>query len=202
MKTLYIASKNAHKVREIAQMLQHLALTVKSLITFPDYISPEETGASFIENARIKALSLKTYLEQRQITACVLADDSGLSCDGLGGLPGVASARFAGPQAHDTENNEKLVLAFSTNPTLNRSAYYTCALVLLLPDGTQKEIEEHCCGEIQTQAKGKNGFGYDPYFFIKDYQLTMAELAPDEKNRISHRGKALRKLLEHLSQIC
>jgi XTP/dITP diphosphohydrolase len=198
MKTIIIASKNKHKISEIKHMLSNLAFTTKSLLDFPDYGSPEETGATFLENAHIKARALTDYLQNTNSERYILADDSGLSCKGLRGEPGVHSARFAGPNARDNENNQKLIDVFNSNPEYNREAHYTCAMVVVLPDNSKKEIEEHCHGKITTTPKGSHGFGYDPYFFLEEHQQTMAELSPNEKNHISHRGKALRSLLEEL----
>ncbi|MBU0505282.1 MAG: RdgB/HAM1 family non-canonical purine NTP pyrophosphatase [bacterium] len=206
MKTIVIASKNKHKINEIGQMLSALAFTTQSLLDFPDYVSPEETGATFLENAHIKAQTLADYLQKNSLqgsihrTLYILADDSGLSCKGLKGAPGVLSARFAGLHAGDNKNNQKLIGAFLNNSELSRAAHYTCAMVILLPDKTKKEIEERCYGKIVTEPKGSNGFGYDPYFFLEKHQRTMAELSPEEKNSISHRGKALRNLLKELKK--
>ena len=206
MQTLIIiASKNKHKVREMASMLEGQNIGVKCLDEFPEYQSPNETGLTFVENAAIKARALKGFLEKFGMFSSteqifVLADDSGLCCADLDGKPGVESARFAGPTASDRDNNQKLIETFKNHSHLSRGAHYTCAMVLITPQGKELTIEEYCPGLIVLVPKGNNGFGYDPYFFLKEYNQTMAEIAPAEKNRISHRGKALRKLLENLKK--
>jgi len=160
-----------------------------------------------MENARIKALALSDYLKKssdRQLATSdyfILADDSGLECEDLGGLPGVQSARFAGENATDDQNNQKLIHLFQQQTHLSRAIQYVCAMILILPDGKEIEIEETCQGHIVFVPKGKNGFGYDPYFYLESYDKTMAELSPDEKNKISHRGKALRLLVKELKGI-
>lgn len=206
-KTLYIASTNKHKIQELGQMLSGEDFEVRGLEKFQNYISPEETGKTFLENARIKAQALRNFLksstsDQRLATGdhFILADDSGLICDDLGGQPGVESARFAGPNATDAENNQKLVESFSEITHWSRSARYVCALVLLKPDGSEIDIEEKCEGRIVLVPAGTLGFGYDPYFYVEEFNKTMAELSPQEKNKISHRGKALRRLLIALKQ--
>ncbi|MBF0104743.1 MAG: non-canonical purine NTP pyrophosphatase, partial [Deltaproteobacteria bacterium] len=159
---------------------------------------------TFIENARIKAVSLKNYLLNKQPSGVamdetyIVADDSGLECEDLDGQPGVQSARFAGEHATDAENNAKLVSMFAVTTHLTRAAQYVCALVLLFPDGSSKEIIETCQGFITLSPQGDGGFGYDPHFYLDRYNKTMAELPLDEKNKISHRGKAIRKLVRIL----
>ena len=130
----------------------------------------------------------------------ILADDSGLECEDLEGAPGVYSARFAGENATDAQNNQKLIEKLRVITHLTRAARYVCALVVITPDGKQHEIEETCEGLITFEPKGKNGFGYDPYFYLPEYNQTMAELDPQEKNKVSHRGKALKKLLKMLGE--
>lgn len=203
MKTIVIASKNRHKVREIKEMLAGMDFTVKSLEDFPDYVIPLETGRTFLENAQIKARALRKYVEgkgpvRERGATYILADDSGLECADLNGLPGVKSARFAGPNATDEDNNKKLIEMFRGVTHGTRAARYVCAMVLILPDGRESDITETCPGHIVMVPKGKNGFGYDPYFYLEAYNKTMAELEPKEKNRISHRGKALGKLVKAL----
>lgn len=203
IKTLYIASGNTHKVDEIRYMLEPYGVIVKSIAGFADYTAPEETGITFAANAKIKADCLFSHLHDKlhDTDACVLADDSGLICDDLNGLPGVMSARFAGPNATDAENNQKLVMMLTGELThLSRSARFVCSLHLILADGTRHEISAACEGRILLEASGQNGFGYDPHFYIEDLDKTMAELSMAEKNRISHRAKALRKLVDLISK--
>jgi len=198
MKTVYVATKNSHKVREIGEILKPLGLDVRGVEAFTDYQSPAETGESFVSNAHIKAKALYHYLKSREIDNgefSIIADDSGLVCDDLEGAPGIHSARFSSENATDEENNAKLVSEIQkvTHPT--RAARYVCALVMIMPNGDEKEIVKTCEGHIVLVPKGSNGFGYDPYFYLEDYEKTMAELDPQEKNKISHRGKALKELL-------
>lgn len=201
MQTIYIASGNAHKIQEITAMLKPLGLEVKGLKEFKGYESPEETGSTFIANAHIKADALFQRLQTEGINAFVLADDSGLSCEDLDGAPGVYSARYAGPQATDEQNNEKLVQTFRDNlEHQTRAAKFVCAMVLLDPQGQSKEIEACCSGRIVLSPSGKNGFGYDPYFYLEDLDKTMAELSPEEKNKISHRAKALQVLVKEIEK--
>lgn len=197
MKTVIVASKNIHKLREIKEILAGVDFEVKGLEEFPDYISPKETGSTFMENAYIKAKALRQYISASD-KVYILADDSGLVCDDLHGQPGVNSARFAGENATDEDNNKKLVEMFQDVTHWSRAARYVCAMVLFHPDGSEMEIEEICKGCIVLVPKGENGFGYDPYFYLEEYNKTMAELPSEEKNKISHRGKALRKLVQEL----
>lgn len=203
MKTIYVASKNKHKIREMGQILAGLDFDVKGLDEFSDYVSPEETGLTFMENARIKAMALKEYLMEHGLQIerdkiYIIGEDSGLECEDLNGLPGVKSSRFAGEDATDEDNNKKLVEMFNTVTHLSRAAQYVCAMTLILPDKTTEEFEETCPGHIVLVPQGSHGFGYDPHFYLEEYSKTMAEVTPDEKNKISHRGKALRRLVEKL----
>jgi len=206
MKHIFIASKNKHKIKEMGHLLAGTEFSVHGLDEFAGYVSPEEDGETFIENAHIKALCLKSYLSLNKPHSVaseeiyVIADDSGLECEDIDGLPGVHSARFAGEDATDAENNAKLIEMINTTTHLSRAAQYVCALVLLDPDGKSIEIEETCQGRIVTVPRGENGFGYDPYFYLEAYGQTMAEISLDEKNKISHRGKALKKVVEALGE--
>ncbi|OVE81741.1 non-canonical purine NTP pyrophosphatase, RdgB/HAM1 family [bacterium K02(2017)] len=205
MKTLYVASGNAHKIQEIQAILKELVFDIKGLDTIKGYQAPEETGSSFIENARIKADSLKLFLQKTPpnnfdaSTTYIIADDSGLECDDLGGEPGIRSARYAGENATDAQNNQKLIDEYNQNTHLSRGAHFTCALALITPDGIVHEIIEKCNGHITLAAKGDHGFGYDPHFYLEELGKSMAELSQAEKNKISHRGKALRKLMDVLT---
>lgn len=196
MKTIYVATKNDHKLKEITEILDSESFDVLGVGDFPDYESPDETGSSFIENAQIKARALKDFLKAKgKHDFYVLADDSGLECEDLDGAPGIHSARFAGPDATDEQNNQKLLQEFQNVTHHSRAAQYACAIVLIDPNGEESEILENCTGRIVMTPKGKNGFGYDPYFFLEELDKTMAELTSEEKNKISHRGKALRRLV-------
>lgn len=200
MNTMIVATRNQHKVREIGQIVSEFGFQATGLEKFADYVLPEETGQTFLENARIKAYALKKYLFERfsgteRQNMFILADDSGLECDDLGGAPGISSARFAGPNAGDEENNAKLIESLKQVTHLSRGARYVCSMILICPDGCEEHITATCGGHIVMMPQGRNGFGYDPYFYLEDFNKTMAELSAEEKNGISHRGKALRSLL-------
>ena len=160
-----------------------------------DIDTPEETGKSFLENALLKAryVSAKTGLP-------ALADDSGLSVDYLDGAPGIYSARFAGPDAEDGDNNLKLLAELSDVAADSRGAAFHCTLVLLYPELESSPVicEGIWRGQILCQPKGENGFGYDPLFQPRGLNCSSAELEPHEKNRISHRGKAMSLLVSRL----
>ena len=192
MKQLVLASNNPGKLREIVTLLAPLAIEVIPQARL-GIAEAEEPHDSFLENALAKA---RHVCFASRLPA--LADDSGLCVDALGGAPGVHSARYAGDPRSDQRNNEKLLADMSAHE--DRRAHYVCVLVLMRgPGDTQPlvaEAEWH--GEIARAPRGSGGFGYDPYFFVKDLGKTAAELAPEEKNRISHRGQALRKLLAML----
>lgn len=202
MKTIYIATANEHKLHELRAMLVVRGFDVKGLDTLKGYVSPEETGDTFLANAQIKARALREFLIQAGRTqglplqdVFILADDSGLMCDDLDGQPGVKSARFAGEHASDADNNKKLVEMFGEVTHWSRAARYVCVLVLIKPDGSEMSFEGVCDGLIVLVPKGNGGFGYDPYFYLGKLNKTMAEISLTEKNKISHRAKALEKLL-------
>ncbi len=195
MATLIVATKNEGKVREILHLLKNLPLEVKGLSNYPQKIQlPEETGSTFVENARLKAHAVWNVTK-----GFVLADDSGLECADLAGSPGIYSARYAGLNATDDENNKKLLEELQSLHDASRAARYVCALVLIDPHGQETIVVETCEGMITFVPSGTGGFGYDPYFYLPDKKCTMAELSLDEKNKISHRGKALMCLKEKLS---
>ena len=187
---LVLATHNLHKILEFKAMLKDVKeLEVFSLRDYPNYVAPEETGTTFEENAKLKALSAAKALNQR-----VLADDSGLVVPALEGEPGVLSSRYAGTDATDKDNRMKLLKKLQDLPEHKRAAYFQCCLVLANPEGIEKIVNGFCEGSLQLEEKGRNGFGYDSLFVKYDYKKTLAELDPDTKNRISHRRKALDKL--------
>lgn len=192
MKKIVIASGNPGKLREIRRILEPMEFSV---VPQSDFGVPEcpEPHVTFIENCLAKArhASLHTGLP-------ALADDSGICVDALNGAPGVYSARYAGEPKSDQRNNEKLIAALSGES--NRKAHYYCVIVLVQhPDDPQPLIAEGSWhGEIIDTPRGKNGFGYDPYFFLPEFGKTGAELDPDHKNAISHRGQALEILVGKL----
>lgn len=192
MQKLIIASENPGKLREIGQILTPLGFEV---LPQSDFAVPEcpEPHVTFIENCLAKArhASLHTGLP-------ALADDSGICVEALNGAPGVYSARYSGEPKSDERNNEKLVAALKGQP--NRKAHYYCVIVLVrhADDPEPLIAEGRWHGEIIDSPRGAGGFGYDPHFFLPEFGRTGAELTPNEKNSISHRGKALRDLIEKL----
>ena len=196
---ILLATTNYGKIKEIMQYLSSLFVELDSLNNHPGYISPEENGLSFIENAKIKASTAAKHFN-----CWALADDSGLVVPVLKGAPGIFSARFAGPDASDKENNTKLLAALKGyNDFERRAAFFECAIALSSPLGEiVKVFEGTCAGYIAFEPKGSNGFGYDPLFIKHGYDKSFAELTLDVKQKISHRHKALEKLkiyLEHHS---
>lgn len=193
MKELIVATRNRGKLTEISQLLGEYVNRILSLHDFPDLPEVIENGATFEENALIKATSAALATGR-----AVIADDSGLAVAALGGKPGVCSARFAGDGATDSENNEKLLLELSGVPPEQRLASFRCAIALCLPDGTKQTFRGELEGVILETARGSGGFGYDPLFLVQQYKKTLAELPLDIKNRISHRAIALNKLKSFL----
>jgi len=178
--------------------LKGLRLQILSLNDFSDIPEIEEDGKTFTDNALKKALFYSTYLEQ-----LTLADDSGLEVETLKGMPGIHSARFAGERASPGENNQKLLREMEGIPTSKRGARFECVMALASTDGRKAVTKGVCRGRIGFKEVGKRGFGYDPLFILPHYGKTMAQISIEEKNRISHRGKALRKMrkiLAHFTQ--
>lgn len=193
MKKVLLATKNKGKIREFNAALEKVGMMGVPVSDVKDLPEPEETGTTFMENALLKA---RYYMEQTGLPA--MADDSGLAVDCLDGAPGIYSARYAGHHGDDEANNKKLVSEVSQVSFEHRKGQYVCALALVFPDGREVEAEGICEGYIQLEPAGDGGFGYDPYFYLPAYGRTMAEISLDEKNKISHRGKALMALLEQL----
>ncbi|MCH4166738.1 MAG: XTP/dITP diphosphatase [Megasphaera sp.] len=192
--TIVLATHNTGKIREFQSALAPLGydtIPVRELL--PDIEEPEETGQTFAENACIKA----SYYMKATGKPC-LADDSGIIADALGTVPGVYSARYAGPECDDAKNNAKLIAALASFPLEQRQVQYACTLVLAFPDGRNIETTGICRGILRDFYAGTNGFGYDPLFYVPELGKTMAELTMTEKNAISHRGKALAALVEAL----
>ncbi|MCY9184771.1 XTP/dITP diphosphatase [Bacillus halotolerans] len=189
MKEAIIATHNPGKVKEFKEILEPKGYEVKSLaeIGFTDEI--EETGHTFEENAILKAEAVA-----KAVNKMVIADDSGLSVDNLGGRPGVYSARYAGEQKDDQANIDKVLSELKGSEKEQRTARFRCALAVSIPGEETKTVEGHVEGYIAEEPKGEYGFGYDPIFIVKDKDKTMAELTSDEKNKISHRADALKKL--------
>lgn len=194
---LVIATSNLHKLREFRSLLKPVfSGDLLSLSEFPDYIPPQETGSTFEENAILKAVHAATSLNR-----WVLADDSGLVVPSLLGAPGVYSARYAGKGSSDLENRKKLLREMASFTEERRNAYFECWIALASPSGLKKSVNAKCEGSIIFEDRGGLGFGYDPIFLKHDYNKTFSELDEETKNRISHRGKALNKLLPTLENL-
>lgn len=195
---LVLATTNIHKIREYKAMLHGLPnIDLLTLHNFPQYKQPEETGTTFQENALIKATHAAKTLQK-----WVLADDSGLVVPALKGEPGVHSRRYADKNASDSENLKKLLNELANFSDLQRAAFYECALALAGPNGYEKVITGICEGVIAEEARGSNGFGYDPVFLKHDYgRKTLGELNEETKIKVSHRGKALEKMLLILQSV-
>lgn len=190
---ILLATANRGKIKEIKHILEGLDLDIVTLDDYPGLSLPPEEGSTFRENALIKArgAALKTGV-------AVLADDSGLEVDFLGGRPGIRSARYAGTGASDKENWLKLLKELDGVDWEKRRARFRCAVALVWPDGGEEVFEGSFEGVILGEPRGVNGFGYDPVFFIPEMGKTAAELTPNEKNSVSHRAKALEKLKDRL----
>ncbi len=190
-----LASRNPGKLREIRTILADagVALSVLPADDFAGWVAPEETAPDYAGNALLKARSLAAFAG-----VPTLADDSGIEVDALGGEPGPRSARFAGEDATDAQNLVKLLEIVRGVDASQRSARYRCVAVLVTPDGSATLAEGTVEGTLITEPRGTGGFGYDPIFVPAGESRTMAELPPDEKDRISHRGKAFRGLVEAL----
>ncbi|HHY92259.1 MAG TPA: XTP/dITP diphosphatase [Firmicutes bacterium] len=194
--TLVLATRNAGKVAEIRTALADLGLTVLSLQDFPACPDVVEDGTTFAANALKKA---ETVFAHTGFPS--LADDSGLEVDALGGAPGVHSHRFAGPEEDDAANNAKLLTLLAGVPTEKRSARFRAVLALVWGPEKATTTEGTCEGRILTAARGTGGFGYDPLFYLPERGLTLAELPVAEKNAVSHRGAAIRRLRPLLADL-
>jgi len=188
---LVLATKNLHKVREYRQMLSFLKnVDILSLHEFTDYIPPEETGNTFEENAILKAEDASQKLNR-----WVISDDSGLVVPALHGAPGTFSARYSGKGSSDLNNRNKLIASLEEIQGEGRSAYFECCIVLKGPQKAAKSVTGICEGRILEKERGSNGFGYDSLFIKEGYTKSFAELDETTKNKISHRRKALDKIL-------
>ena len=193
MKELMIATSNAHKVEEFKKMLEPKGIVVKSLLDLEEKFEIEENGTTFEENALIKARSIAKHL-----SIPVISDDSGLVIDALNGEPGVHSARYLG---HDTDYKTKNTIILSRMADVkgeDRSARFVCAMGLVYPDGKEMTFTGTFEGYIHDRIEGPNGFGYDPIFYYPDFGTTSANVSDEMKNSVSHRGNALKKLMEYL----
>ncbi len=186
---LVVATKNPGKLREIRGLLADLDITVTSLADYPEAPVIAEDGDSFQANALIKARIIANYTGK-----LTMGEDSGLEVDALDNRPGIYSARFAGEHCDDQDNNRKLIEELQGVPEDKRGARYRCCIALVKGDDVVAEVSGQCPGRITTEARGSNGFGYDPYFLIPEYGKTFGELDPAVKARISHRARALQAL--------
>jgi XTP/dITP diphosphohydrolase len=187
---LVLGTKNRKKAQELVELLAPLGLSLKTLADFPGAINVDENGDSFAANAALKATA-----QAGRVNAWVLGEDSGIEVDALGGAPGIYSARYAGPQATDEQNNARLLAELGDTPAARRSAQYVCQLALADPGGTiRAQCGGACRGRIRFAPSGSAGFGYDPLFEIVEYHRTFAELGQAVKAVLSHRARAVDKL--------
>ena len=193
---LLIATGNKNKVRELQEMLDADKWQVKSLKDYPQVVIPEEDAPDFLGNAFIKAEAAA-----KQTGLLTLADDSGLVVDALNGAPGVLSARYAGEGHDDDANNQKLLKELGNLPLEKRTARFVSCIALVTPEGKKYSAEGVCEGKIGFEEKGDEGFGYDPLFIVEGLDKTMSELTLEEKNSVSHRGRALKEILIKLNEI-
>jgi XTP/dITP diphosphohydrolase len=193
-KTLVLATRNQGKISEFKELLSTFPVEVKSLQDFGPIPPVVEDGETFEENAYKKA-----HATARILGFPVLADDSGLEVQALGGLPGVRSARYAGKEATDEENNLKLLKAMKG--IVDRKASFKCVISIAVPRGPALTYEETCDGEVTHEMKGSHGFGYDPIFYYPPLKKTFAQMSVEEKNRVSHRGKAAAQLRDEFDQV-
>ena len=190
---IVIATSNQNKLKEFRSLLKGYPVTILSLKDFPDIPAIVEDGESFYENALKKATTVARYTKKLTI-----ADDSGIEVEELGGRPGVYSSRFAGEDATDEENNSKLLKELKGVSPDMRGACFKCVLVVAKSYEETDFVEGECRGIIIDELRGDYGFGYDPLFLVPEYNKTFSEIEPEEKNKISHRARALKKLLELL----
>lgn len=191
---IIFATGNAGKMKEIRMIMADLDIEVQSMKEAEIQAEIVENGETFEENAKIKAQAIAQELRARGEQAVVLADDSGLEIDYLNKEPGVYSARYMGEDTSYTVKNANLVQRLEGVPDEERTARFVCVIAAVFPDGRVFQTRATIEGRIGYEEKGENGFGYDPIFYLPEYGMYSAELAPEEKNRISHRGKALEEM--------
>lgn len=192
-RVILIATHNKGKTKEFAKLFEAFGYQIESLNDYPDLPEVVENGQTFEENARLKAEQIAQLTHR-----LVISDDSGLCVDGLGGQPGVLSARYAGEHGNDRLNNAKLLADLGDLPNLSRKAHFHCSMVAAREGYDSLVAEGQVFGEIVSCPRGEGGFGYDVLFQPDGYQMTFAEMAADEKNAISHRSKALAALMAQL----
>lgn len=198
--TVVLATRNHHKVEELRRILAavegELDIELVGTDQFPELPEVAETGSSFAANALLKARDVA-----QRTGYIAIADDSGLCVDALNGMPGIFSARWAGQHGDDAANLELVLAQIADVPDTRRGAAFHCAAAVATPEGDERVVEGVLEGSIIREPRGSNGFGYDPIFTPRGYVLTTAELTPDEKNAISHRGQAFRALAPVLSDL-
>ena len=190
---IVVATKNQGKLREIRNLLEDLGFKVTSLADYPHAPEIIEDGKTFAQNAIKKAATIAFYTKK-----LVMGEDSGIEIKALHNRPGIYSARYSGENATDKKNNLKLLRELKNVPMKKRQARYRCFMALMDPKGFLKVVSGSCSGFIETRYRGKNGFGYDPLFFVPRYKKTFGELDPAIKAKISHRAKALEKVKKAL----
>ena len=195
MKRIVLATKNKGKIKEMRELLAPMNIEVLSLADFSPVDDAEENGATFAENAMLKA----RYYFAHTGTPC-LADDSGLEVDALGGRPGVYSARYSGEDATDAANNAKVLREMEGIEKDKRTARFRCAMAFV-GEGVELTTDGTCEGTLLTEERGQGGFGYDPIFYVPKFDRTLAEMSSDEKNSISHRGAAVRKMADLIAEM-
>jgi len=197
---IIFATGNAGKMREIRMIMEDLGLEILSMKEAGIDVDIVENGKTFEENAMIKASVIARKLKKDGEMAVVLADDSGLEIDYLNKEPGIYSARYMGEDTSYTIKNTNLLQRLDGVPDEKRTARFVCAIAAVLPDGRKFTTRATIEGRIGYEERGQNGFGYDPIFYLPEYGMYSAELTPEEKNRISHRGKALEEMKKVLKQ--
>ncbi|WP_297437486.1 XTP/dITP diphosphatase [uncultured Clostridium sp.] len=202
MKEFIIASNNIHKIKEIKEMLVGFDLSVKSLAEKNIDIDVEEDGVTFEENSKKKATEIVRHLKNKgESDFIVMSDDSGLEVDYLNGAPGVYSARYAGVHGDNDANNQKLLKELTGVDRKKRTARFVCVITAINSELEEIVVRGEVDGVIETKLSGSEGFGYDPLFYVQEYNKTFSEITSKEKNMISHRGRALDKLKAKIKEI-
>ena len=201
MRTIIFATGNQNKMREIREIMGNLPVQILSMKEAGIQADIVENGTTFEENARIKARAVADLLPEQERDAIVLADDSGLEIDALHKEPGIYSSRYMGEHTSYHVKNAELIRRLEGVPVEKRTARFVCAVAAVLPDGQALTVRGTIEGKIGYEERGENGFGYDPIFMLPDMSRSTAELPPEEKNKISHRGKALRQMEKKLQEI-
>ena len=197
-----IASNNRNKIKQFGEIFAgegvEAELCTAGDLGFKEF--PPENAETFFGNSLIKASAVRRFLEDKGIAGeyYVISDDSGICADALGGAPGVHSARFSGEHATDGENNKKLISLLSAYPEAERTAHYSCVVTLIFPDGCAVSGQGTVSGRVTDTPKGSDGFGYDPYFYVDSKRATFAELSSADRNAISHRGGAIRRVIKEI----